>query len=90
MELSKQLLDANKKLMKTRLKYKYQRYLMSYTWKEKRNAVMRRANYVCEACGNDIASEVHHLQYPKRWGDEPLDWLQAVCKPCHKGAHERS
>ena len=83
-----ELETANEKLLKLRRQYQYQQYLRSYTWKEKRYAVYRRAGYMCEACGKGLAIAIHHLKYPKRWGDEPLDWLQAVCKPCHSKEHK--
>lgn len=83
-----ELESANEKLLKLRRQYQYTLYLRSYTWKEKQYAVLRRAGYMCESCSNGMATEVHHLKYPKRWGDEPLDWLQAVCKPCHNNEHK--
>ncbi len=79
---------ANEKLLRLRRQYRYGQYLRSYKWKEKRYRVYRRAGYMCEACGKNPAIAVHHLHYPKRWGDEPLSWLQAVCASCHDGLHD--
>lgn len=60
----------------------YNTYLESSVWKEKRRAVLLRAQGVCEGCRNAMATEVHHLTY-ERVGREPLFDLVAVCKPCH-------
>ena len=57
-------------------------YTRSHAWKEKRGKVLRRDGYVCQACLNNEAHQVHHLSY-KHWGNEPLFELVSVCKPCH-------
>lgn len=67
----------------------YGRYLQSSTWREKRRKVLERANYVCEGCGEQKATEVHHLTY-KRVGKEMLFDLVAVCHQCHLICHEES
>ena len=61
---------------------RYADYLRSHAWKEKRGKVLRRDGYVCQACLNNEAHQVHHLNY-KHWGNEPLFDLISVCKPCH-------
>lgn len=57
-------------------------YLRSPEWKARRVAVLRRDGYICQACLQNEASQVHHLTY-KHWGHEPLFELVSVCKPCH-------
>ena len=57
-------------------------YLRSHEWKARRGKVLRRDGYMCQACLNNPATQVHHLTY-KHWGNEPLFELVAVCKPCH-------
>ena len=57
-------------------------YLRSYDWKNRRDRVLQRDGYMCQACLNNPATQVHHLTY-KHWGNEPLFELVAVCKPCH-------
>ena len=58
-------------------------YLRSPEWKERRVKVLRRDGYICQACIENPAQEVHHLSYD-HWGNEPLFELVAVCKPCHE------
>jgi hypothetical protein len=64
----------------------YYVYLDSDAWKEKRAAVMRRANGTCEHCG-ELAVSVHHVKYPKSLGTEPLSDLVATCQRCHDLNH---
>jgi 5-methylcytosine-specific restriction endonuclease McrA len=61
---------------------KHGAYLRSPQWKAKAGMVMRRDGFVCQACLQNPATQVHHLTYD-RWGHEPLFDLVAVCKPCH-------
>lgn len=66
----------------------YEQYLRSDTWSKKRRAVLERAGNQCESEGcNRRAVEIHHVKYPARWGDEPLDYLEAVCRKCHNERH---
>jgi len=60
----------------------YKDYLRSPAWKRKQQAVLKRDNYLCQACRNDVATEVHHKTYI-HLGNEPLFDLESVCKGCH-------
>lgn len=62
---------------------KYRAYLASREWAEKRDAVIQRANGVCERCQLSKVEEVHHLTYERLY-DEPLDDLQGLCSSCHQ------
>lgn len=64
----------------------YDSYLSSDKWKLKREAVINRANGICEGCGKESASEVHHLSY-EHVGDEFLFELVAICAVCHERIH---
>jgi 5-methylcytosine-specific restriction endonuclease McrA len=64
----------------------YQEYLKSEKWKQKRDAVMRRANGICEGCGMTDASVVHHHHYRNIY-EEWLWELVALCRPCHDQCH---
>jgi ribosomal protein L44E len=55
-------------------------------WRNMRNAVMARARFICEACGENAAEQVHHLNYDQGYGC-PLYNLRAVCRPCHTRLH---
>lgn len=57
-------------------------YYNSERWKLKREFVLKRDNYLCQACLCNKANQVHHLTY-KHWKCEPLFELTSVCKQCH-------
>jgi len=65
---------------------KYQAYLCSREWAEKREAVRRRFNGRCERCSVLPMAACHHLTYARKY-DEPLEDLQAICQPCHDFTH---
>lgn len=65
---------------------RYQSYMQSWAWQEKRRIVLRRANFQCEGCGEQTATQVHHLTY-RHLGDELLWELKAVCNDCHEKIH---
>lgn len=66
----------------------YRQYLTTPAWREKRWKVMQRANYTCEGCGTERATQVHHLTY-ERVSREMLFDLVAICDECHDSIHER-
>lgn len=61
---------------------KYNNYLNSPKWRRKRAKVLKRDNYLCQACLERDATEVHHTTYEFVF-NEPLFTLVAVCTPCH-------
>ena len=67
---------------------RYDNYLDGPDWKEKREAVIARANGICEGCGKGKATEAHHLTYDD-FGDEFLFQLVALCENCHVRWHAR-
>jgi 5-methylcytosine-specific restriction endonuclease McrA len=60
----------------------YNEYLKTPAWLVKREAVLKRENYICQGCGKARATQVHHLTY-ERVGVEMLFDLVAICKTCH-------
>ena len=66
---------------------KYQKYLQSDMWQQKRASVLKLAGYTCRRCGAR-ATEVHHETY-KRLYKERLSDLTALCGPCHRKAHTK-
>jgi hypothetical protein len=64
----------------------YKSYLSSAVWKKKRYDALLRDKWTCSHCGKK-ATEVHHKRYPKTLGDEPLEWLESICKSCHYKLH---
>lgn len=62
---------------------RYNAYLQTAAWRERRAKVLRRAGGTCEACLERPAVQVHHTTY-KHLGCEPLFELRAVCLECHE------
>lgn len=65
---------------------KYQAYLCSREWAEKKVAVHKRAGGKCERCRVLPIDAVHHLTYARKY-NEQLEDLQAICQPCHDFTH---
>lgn len=67
----------------------YTDYLSSDTWRQKRGAILKRANGICEKpnCAR-LMVDVHHIWYPKVWGQEPLTALIGLCKDHHDEEHK--
>jgi transcription elongation factor Elf1 len=65
---------------------RYNGYLQTPKWRDKRDRVLRRDNYVCKACEHRRATQAHHLTY-KHAFDEPLFDLIAICDLCHESLH---
>lgn len=51
-----------------------------------RERKLRAARFICEVCGKNRATQVHHLNYQRVHGERLSD-LQAICPPCHQKAH---
>lgn len=67
-------------------KERYQRYLCSREWAERRKLVLTRSGGKCERCRAADASHVHHLTYARKYRELPED-LQALCEACHEFIH---
>lgn len=66
---------------------KHNKYLTSMEWTEKRDEVLRRDEYLCQACLKRKATQVHHVSY-RHWQNEPLYELISVCESCHESITE--
>jgi len=64
-------------------------YLRSEHWQEVRRKKLKQAGYKCEACGQKVKLDIHHLTY-ERLGKERLSDLQALCRPCHRKAEAKN
>src|SRR5262245_61016471 len=64
----------------------YSWYLETHFWCAKRNEAMARANWVCQRCRKQWATEVHHLSYQRLFNEPPADLLP-VCRACHRAIH---
>lgn len=65
---------------------KHDLYLEGPIWAAKRNAVLKRANFICEGCLTNKATQVHHLTYDHIF-EELLFELVAICPDCHTRIH---
>jgi 5-methylcytosine-specific restriction endonuclease McrA len=98
--LQQQYQDANKKVHEGRSRLyeqkredrrsnwleEYSKYLSSPVWRNKRDLVLKRDNYLCQACLKNYATQVHHKSYEfvDLAGSEPAFDLVAICTPCHE------
>jgi len=57
-------------------------YLQTDQWKAIRLKVLKRDNFLCQACLDAPATEVHHLSY-NHWRFELMFELLSVCSNCH-------
>lgn len=64
----------------------YRAYLNSDEWGEQRTVALSRTDGFCQYCGA-IAVQVHHVKYPKKFGQEHPHSLVPVCERCHKISH---
>lgn len=85
-ERASELYEKNRREEKEEFDRWYQDYLTTPEWRAKRDAVLKRAGFVCEGCLANRATEVHHLTYV-RVGHEMLFDLVAVCEDCHRQIH---
>ena len=69
-------------------KEKYNAYLASREWWEKRRAVERRCKGVCERCKIWPLNHVHHRTYIRKYA-ELLEDLEALCIGCHEFEHAK-
>lgn len=60
----------------------YNEYLKTQAWQDKRNAVLKRDNYICQGCLKNKAIHVHHTTYDNIY-DELLFQLISLCIDCH-------
>lgn len=64
----------------------YSEYLNSNKWRLKREKVLERDKYLCQACLTRKATQVHHISYEFIY-NEPLFDLISVCTECHDKIH---
>lgn len=73
-----------------RLSAEYFAYMRSPEWKAKRDTVIYLKGTICRLCKQDsiIEPDVHHMTY-ERFGNEHMDDLIVVCRPCHDRIHQQ-
>ena len=75
--------------MSTAEQERYQRYLCSREWSEKKEAVRRRSGGYCERCLVGPMDACHHLTYARKYNEDLAD-LQAICNGCHEFTHGKT
>jgi hypothetical protein len=69
-------------------KQRYDEYLRSPEWKERRDRIVKRDRGQCQSCTSKSQLQVHHMTY-ERIGNEHDDDLVTVCHACHQRIHGR-
>lgn len=64
----------------------YRAYLRSPQWREVRAASQQACGGLCEFCGA-VATQTHHVRYPKKFGEDGTHNTLSVCDRCHKLSH---
>jgi len=67
----------------------YALYLKSPRWAELREEALIRDGRKCKLCASDCGLQVHHREYPKILGSEPLEDLVTLCSACHSIYHKK-
>ena len=78
--------DIEKRRQTERRRAEYEAYLQTPEWADRRDRIFKRANGVCEGCGEAPAEQVHNLSY-EHGGNEFLWELVAICRRCHLSVH---
>ncbi|MGN6556069.1 MAG: HNH endonuclease, partial [Verrucomicrobiota bacterium] len=81
-----QMLHTERDRLEQDWQQRYEAYLKSAEWQQKRQLVLARVQGICEGCRSAVATEVHHLTYADV-GSEFLFQLVAMCRPCHDRFH---
>ena len=63
--------------------FDYGRYLASREWAVLKRGVRARSFGICERCRRAPYEQTHHVTYTRR-GQERLEDLLGVCRPCHE------
>ena len=64
----------------------YREHLKSPEWDAIRKQAMSRDGHLCQDCGRQVATEVHHLSYDNV-GEESPEELVSLCSECHRNRH---
>jgi hypothetical protein len=69
-------------------KTKYNAYILSLEWQEKRKQVFDKKWYKCEACWISEFLHIHHWTYIRLY-KEKLSDLFVLCGYCHMSLHDK-
>lgn len=65
---------------------KYERYLNTWAWRNRRQILFWMRGERCEECEREYLLNVHHLTYEHRGYERPWE-LKILCARCHRDAH---
>jgi len=65
---------------------RYNEYLQSREWRERRAGALKRAGAKCQLCPATSRLQVHHTRY-RNVGEERIYELRVLCGGCHKKLH---
>lgn len=70
---------------------KYRVFYNSKLWRNKREYILARDNYICQDCKRHLAEHVHHIEEIKDSWYSRLDNnnLISLCLECHNKRHNR-
>lgn len=77
-----------KRAYKNRCPQRYEVYIKSKWWEERKNHYYQAHGYTCEVCGSHQHIQLHHIWYSS-YGSEPDDQLIALCRKHHAAFHVR-
>lgn len=60
---------------------------MSSVKKEKREKILKRDNYQCQACYDTEHLTIHHIIYRSQGGGDEDENLITLCETCHGDVH---
>jgi hypothetical protein len=68
---------------------KYQAYLASHEWAQRRSSILKRCSGICERCHSNPAENIHHRTYARKYQERLTD-LIAYCRGCHEWHHDKT
>lgn len=81
--------QAGRRYGRSRMKERYNAYLLSPEWDAKRKSAKRRAKNRCQVCNaGHLPLHTHHRTYENIYKEKPAD-LTVLCAVCHALFHDR-
>lgn len=76
-----------KKLKRVKIPVKYNEYIKSIFWNERKIRYYQIHKRVCQACLSTKNIDLHHIVYGN-FGNEKDEYLVCLCRDCHEEYHE--
>jgi hypothetical protein len=62
---------------------RYDQYLRSEEWQQKRSQRLKIDGYKCQRCGKPYDLQIHHLTYDRVYDEDVYNDLITLCDKCH-------